>query len=143
MFKTILVPVDGSTGSERVLLFAEHMARRDQAQIVVIHAFSVPETYSWTSGYADLLARFEQIASEVVQDAVDALQTAGVSVATDVRQGDAVEAILDAAHLHQADLIVMGSRARKSDNVTEALLGMGSVSSGVLLRTYCPVLVVP
>jgi nucleotide-binding universal stress UspA family protein len=143
MFKTILVPVDGSTGSERVLLFAEHLARRDQAQIVVVHAYTLPDTYSWTGGYADLAARYEQIANEVVQDAVDALQNAGVPVAADVRQGDAVEAILDAANLNQVDLIVMGSRARKSENITEALLGMGSVSSGVLLRTYCPVLIVP
>jgi len=143
MFKTILVPVDGSTGSERVLLFAEHMARRDQAQIVVLHAYALPDAYSWTSGYADLAARYEQIANEVVQDAMDALQNAGVQASADVRQGNPVDAILVAADLHQADLIVMGSRTRKSDNVTEALLGMGSVSSGVLLRTYCPVLVVP
>ena len=63
------------------------------------------------------------------------------TVSGDVRLGSPVEAILDAAHLHQADLIVMGSRAQKSESLTDVILG--SVSSGVLLRTYCPVLVVP
>ena len=141
MFKTIIVPIDGSTGSERVLLFAEHLARRDQAQIVVLHAYTLPESYGWTSSYPELAAQYERVANEVVQDAIDALQNAGVTVSSDVRQGNPVEAILDAAQLHQADLIVMGSRAQKSDSLTEAILG--SVSSGVLLRTYCPVLVVP
>lgn len=141
MFKTILVPIDGSTGSERILLFAEHLARRDQAQVVVIHAYCVPDAYAWAEGYAQLTAAYEAIANEVVQDAVDALVAAGVAASADVRQGDPVDAILDAVRVHQADLIVMGSRARQNDNVADALLG--SVSTAVLLRTYIPVMVVP
>ena len=141
MFKTILVPIDGSTGSERIRLYAEHLARRDQAQIIIVHAYELPDDYGWTEGYADLAACYERIATQVTQDALEAVQAGGVTVTTDVRQGNPVEAILDAARVHQADLIVMGSRTRKSENVTEALLG--SVSSAVLLRTYCPVLVVP
>jgi nucleotide-binding universal stress UspA family protein len=143
MFKTIVVPIDGSTGSERVLLFAEHLARRDQAQIIVVHAYELPEVYSWTDAYAALAAQYERTATEVTQDAVDALQAAGVPVTADVRLGNPVDNILDAVRIHQADLIVMGSRGQKRDSVTEALLGMGSVSSAVLLRAYCPVLVVP
>ena len=141
MFKTIIVPVDGSTGSERILLFAEHVARHNQAQVIVVHAYAVPTVYAWTDGYAALLGELETIANEVVQDAVDALLGAGITASGDVRQGDPVTAILDAVRIHEADLIVMGSRAQKIDNMAEALLG--SVSSAVLLRTYCPVLVVP
>ena len=141
MFKTIIVPVDGSTGSERILLFAEHVARHNQAQVIVVHAYAVPTVYAWTDGYELLLKQLEAIANEVVQDAVEALQAAGVTASGDVRQGDAVSAILDAVRIHEADLIVMGSRAQRIENVAEALLG--SVSSAVLLRTYCPVLVVP
>jgi len=141
MFKTIIVPVDGSTGSERILLFAEHVARHNQAQVIVVHAYAVPAAYAWTEGYAALLRQLEAIANEVVQDAVDALRAAGVTASGDVRQGDPVTAILDAVSIHEGDLIVMGSRGQKVDNVAEAILG--SVSSAVLLRTYCPVLVVP
>lgn len=141
MFKTIIVPVDGSTGSERILLFAEHVARHNQAQVIVVHAYAVPAAYAWTEGFAALLKQLEAIANEVVQDAVDALRAAGVTASGDVRQGDPVTAILDAVSIHEGDLIVMGSRGQKVDNVAEAILG--SVSSAVLLRTYCPVLVVP
>lgn len=143
MFKTIVVPIDGSTGSERVLLFAEHLARRDQAQIIVVHAYELPEVYGWTDGYAALAAEYERVANEVTQDAVEALQTAGVQVIADVRQGRAADMILDAVRVHQADLVVMGSRGQQRDTVAEALLGIGSVSNEVLSRTYCPVLVVP
>lgn len=143
MFKTILVPIDGSTGSERVLLFAEHLARRDQAQLIVVHAYELPEVYAWTDAYAELAAHFERAAGEVTQDAVEALQATGAQVTADIRQGKAAEMILDAAHVHQADLIVMGSRGQKRESVAEALLGMGSVSTAVLARAYCPVLVVP
>ena len=141
MFKTIIVPVDGSTGSERVLLFAEHLARRDQSQLIVVHAYELPETYSWTESYEQLSATYEQIAQEVVNDALDALKDLRGQVTIDVRQGKPVEAILEAVRVHQGDLIVMGGRAQRSENVAEALLG--SVSSAVLLRTYVPVLIVP
>ena len=140
MFKMILVAVDGSTGSERILLFSEHVARIESGQLVVVHAYQPPTEYEWTPSYASLISQFEAIANEVVQDALDVLDEAGVQAVGDVRQGPAAEAILDSARIHQADLIIMGSRANRGP-VAEALLG--SVSATVLRHSPCPVLVVP
>lgn len=140
MFKMILVAVDGSTGSERILLFSEHVARIESAQLVVVHAYQPPTEYEWTPSYAALIEQFEAIANEVVQDALDVLGEAGVQAVGDARPGPAAEAILDAARIHQADLIIMGSRADRGP-VAEALLG--SVSATVLRHSLCPVLVVP
>ena len=36
MFKTIIMAYDGSAASERVLLYAEHMARREDVEIIVV-----------------------------------------------------------------------------------------------------------
>lgn len=141
MFKTIIMAYDGSAASERVLLYAEHMARREDVEIIVVHAYEVPEIYEWADGFADLEVQFERIATEVTDDAVAALQRAGVKAMGDVRRGPAVGCILDAVGFHQADLIVMGGRAQKRDSVAEALLG--SVSSAVLRYANCPVLVIP
>ena len=141
MFKTIIMAYDGSAASERVLLYAEHMARREDVEIIVVHAYEIPEIYEWTDSFADLEAQFERIAAEVTEDAVTALQRAGVKAMGDVRRGPAVQCILDAVGFHQADLIVMGGRAQKRDSVTEALLG--SVSTAVLRYANCPVLVIP
>ena len=141
MFKTIIMAYDGSAASERVLLYAEHMARREDVEIIVVHAYEVPEIYEWTDSFADLEAQLERTAAEVTDDAVSALQRAGVKAMGDVRRGPAVQCILDAVGFHQADLIVMGGRTQKRDSMAEALLG--SVSTAVLRYANCPVLVVP
>ena len=141
MFKTIIMAYDGSAASERVLLYAEHMARREDVEIIVVHAYEVPEIYEWTDSFADLEAQLERTAAEVTDDAVSASQRAGVKAMGDVRRGPAVQCILDAVGFHQADLIVMGGRTQKRDSVAEALLG--SVSTAVLRYANCPVLVVP
>lgn len=132
---------DGSPAVERLLVFTEHMARRTDAQVIVVHAYEMPTMYEWTERYADLAAQYAAVAQEVVDDAVDALVKAGINAHADVRRGPAAAAIVEAARLHQVDLIIMGSRAQRQDAVTEQLLG--SVSSAVLRFTYCPVLVVP
>ena len=141
MFKMIIVAVDGSAASERILLFAEHLARVESASVVVVHAYQLPVEYEWAESYETLAQQFEAVANEVAQDALDALSESGASVTADVRQGNAAEAILAAAHAHQADLIIIGSRAQRRGAVAEALLG--SVSSTVLRHSACPVLVVP
>ncbi len=141
MFKTIVMAVDGSPAVERLLVFTEHMGRRSDAQVIVVHAYEVPLLYEWTEGFANLRDEYAKVAQEVVDDAVDALTKSGIAAVGDLRLGPAAQAILEAVNVHQADLIIMGSRAQKKDSVTETLLG--SVSSAVLRFTYCPVLIVP
>jgi nucleotide-binding universal stress UspA family protein len=141
MFKTIIMAYDGSAASERVLLYAEHMARQEGADIIVVHAYETPTVYDWSEGFDALSETFESIANEVTDDAVQALCRNGINAMSDVRQGPPVRAILEAVGFHQADLIVMGGRAQKRENVAEALLG--SVSTAVLRYANCPVLVVP
>ena len=141
MFKTIIMATDGSPAVERLIVYTEHMARRVDAQVVVVHAFEVPVVYEWTDAYSELDTQYEQVAQEVVDDAVEALRKSGIHAAGDVRRGPAAQAILEAVGVHQADLIIMGSRAQKRDSVAETLLG--SVSSAVLRYIYCPTLLVP
>ncbi len=141
MFRTIIMAADGSPAVERLIIYTEHLARRNDAQVVVVHAYEPPEAYEWTEAYAKLREQYELVAQEVVDDAVDALAKAGVRATGDLRQGDPATTILEAVRLHQADLIVMGGRAQKRTPVAESLLG--SVSTAVLRQTYCPVLIVP
>jgi nucleotide-binding universal stress UspA family protein len=141
MFKTLLMAIDGSPAVERLLIFTEHMAHRHDAQVVIVHAYTLPKTYEWTEGYDELQASYARVAEEVATDAVEVLENAGIHVSIEVREGNAPEVILDVARLYEVDLIVMGSRAKQRDNVAEALLG--SVSSSVLRNTYCPTLVIP
>ena len=141
MFKTIVFATDGSAAADRVLLYTEHLARIEGAQVVVVHAYELPKAYEWAEGYTNLETQFKQVAEEVAEDAVSELQLAGVQAVADVRQGSAPQAILDVALAHRADLIVMGSRVRNRENMAEMLLG--SVSAYVLRYAPCPVLAIP
>ena len=141
MFKTIILAHDGSVASERVLLYAEHVARQENADVIVVHAYQLPQVYEWTEGYEALSKEYARVAEEVAEDAVALLRKGGVNAMADVRQGPPVRAIMEAVDLHDADLIVMGGRMQKQANVAEALLG--SVSAAVLRYANCPVLVVP
>lgn len=141
MFKTIVFATDGSAAADRVLLYTEHLARKESAQVVVVHAYDLPQVYEWTEGYAELETMFKQVAEEVAEDAVAELGRSGIQAVAVVRRGLATEVILEAARAHQADLIVMGSRVRGRENVAEMLLG--TVSAYVLRYASCPVLAVP
>ena len=141
MFKTIIMATDGSPAVERLIVYTEHMARRTDAQVIVVHAFQLPTVYEWTDAYAVLCERYRLVAQEVADDAVDALKQVGIQAVADIREGDAAREIVEAGRVHQADLIIMGSRAQTRDTVAETILG--SVSSAVLRYSYCPTLLIP
>lgn len=141
MFKTILMATDGSPAVERLLVFTESLARRDQAQVIVVHAYHVPAVYEWTAHYEAMRESLHTVAQEVIDDAVEALSKNGIKAEGELHEGDAPQVILDMARVHQADLIVMGSRSQKRESMAEHLLG--SVSLAVLRASYCPVLLIP
>lgn len=123
MFKTIVMATDGSPSVERLLVYTEHMAQRTDAQVIVVHVFQLPSVYEWTDSYASLNESFRSAAQEVVDDAVGALKQSGIQAEADVREGDAAVEIVEAARVHQADLIIMGTRAQIRDRVAETNFG--------------------
>ncbi|MBK9712610.1 MAG: universal stress protein [Kouleothrix sp.] len=138
MFKRILLATDGSPVVEREILYAEHLARVEQAELFVLHAYDPPARYAVFPGYEQLLERYHEVAQAVVDDAVNALREDGVTAQGEVRVGPAAEAIIAAAAEHSIDLIVMGTRG--SGNIQSMI---GSVSAQVLRQTHCPVLQIP
>ena len=139
MFSKILLAHDGGMLAERALIYLEHIARIEEAEVIVLHAYQLPERYAATEGYEGLRAQHEAVTREVVQDAVDYLQEHGVHARGSAVQGDTARTILETANQEQVSLIVIGSRGPSS--MTELLLG--SVSLEVLRYARCPVLVVP
>jgi nucleotide-binding universal stress UspA family protein len=138
MFKRILLATDGSPVAEREVLYAEHLARVEPAEIIVVHAYEPPSRYASYAGYDRLLEHYHAVAQAVVDDVVNELREDGVEARGEVRSGPAAEAIIGAATDHAVDLIVMGTRG--SSNL-QAILG--SVSTQVLRSAHCPVLQIP
>jgi nucleotide-binding universal stress UspA family protein len=139
MFRKIVLAHEGSPAGERALLYVEHLARRDDAEVVVVHIYDVPARYLSTDAYRDLHASFEKASWEVVDDAVQELQKGDVTARGEVREGAAAHGILEVAEAESASLIVLGTRGPSS----AAELLLGSTSTEVLRHARCPVLVVP
>jgi nucleotide-binding universal stress UspA family protein len=138
MFKRILLATDGSPVVERQILYAEHLARVEPAEIIVLHAYAPPEHYANYAGYEQLLEQYRVVAQAVVDEAVNELQDDGVAARGEVRLGPAAEAILDAVADDNIDLVVLG---RRGGGGLQAILG--SVSAQVLRHAHCPVLQIP
>ena len=108
-------------------------------QIIVLHAFQVPDRYATTEAYDELHASFEKASWAVVDDAVDELTSGGALARGLVREGPAARTILEVADEENASLIILGARGPSS----AAELLLGSVSTEVLRFARCPVMVVP
>jgi nucleotide-binding universal stress UspA family protein len=136
MYRTILVPLDGSAFSERALPMAIELARPMGAQLVLVRAASAP---ALPGDYAtDAQVRAVREAETYLVDA--ALKLAGQSIRTEtaVPYGAASEAILLEVGLRHADLVIMCTHGRSG-------LGRwiyGSVAEGVVAHSPVPVLLV-
>ena len=139
MFPRILFAHDGGMLAERALVYLEHVARVEKAEVTVLHVYDLPERYSATDGYADLRAQYELVAQEIVDDAVVQLEERDVTARGLVLSGESARVILETVHREDISLIVIGSRG--PSNMAELMLG--SVSMEVLRHAPCPVLVVP
>jgi len=143
MYKSILVPTDGSEISAKAVQTAAQLARMCNAQMMTL-SVKEPFPYSAISEMQpvppqEFYDAQERIAAERVKSAVDAAQAVGVTC-----QGHTVEAlhpweaILDHAKAQGCDLIVMASHGRRG---LSALL-LGSETQKVLTHSPVPVLVV-
>ena len=141
--KTILVPVDFSDVTTRVLDASRNMARALGAKLVLLHV-SEPEPdfvgfepgpmAVRTSVARDFRKEHQKLDELRTQAAADGVEVLALHI-----QGPIVDKVLDQALEHHADLIVMGSHGHGA--LYEFLVG--SVTSGVLRAAKCPVLVIP
>jgi len=143
MFKTILVPLDGSTLAEQALAPAGVLAKRTGANVILLRAPNMEPAYA-TAESAYGLIYPDQATGQAAAEATNYLNSTqarqaahGVHVRTVLAEGDAAAAIVDVAARAPADLIVMSSHGYTG--LTRLLLG--SVTEKVLRAAVCPVLV--
>lgn len=139
--KTILVPVDFSDVSEKVIETAARVGAAFGSKVILVHiAEPEPEFVGYDPGpltvrvavATDIHA--DQRRLEALKQKLGAADVLALHV-----QGSTPEEILKLAREHGADLIVMGSHGHG------ALyhLFVGSVANAVLKDATCPVMVVP
>jgi nucleotide-binding universal stress UspA family protein len=146
--KTLLVPLDFSDTTDRVLAYAADLARALEARIVLVHIVEPVATYVPVGASMDVIAAAPPQPVETQDLTADEarlrslsqpLAATGLAVECLAVVGLAVDDILDQAAKCDADYIVLGSHGHG------ALyhLFSGSVVNGVLKRANCPVIVIP
>jgi nucleotide-binding universal stress UspA family protein len=138
MYEKILVAVDHSEATPRVLNAALELARLSQGEVWVLH-LREREMMGKTGLLMSAESRDE--ATESVDAAVETLTQAGIKAHSTVRDtvfGYAAREIVNDAQEHGADVIVMGSRGRGD----LAGLVLGSTAHKVLHLADRPVLIV-
>jgi nucleotide-binding universal stress UspA family protein len=143
MFKTIVVPVDGSETSRNAVEAAMAMARAFGS---VVQLISVIDDYAFTGvgldfayGQAEYLTSAKTEAELCLKAARERFESCGIEASTSIIEGKAIyKAILETASAMGADLVVMGSHGRKG---VEKLV-LGSVAAQVLSHAHLPVLVI-
>lgn len=144
---TILVPMDTSRSAERVLEGAAKLAGGVAGRLLLFHVVEPVATYVPVGASMDVIATTppmvgpdqSQAAIKRLEELAGPLRAGGLEVECDAIVGMAVDEILERARSRGVDYIVLGSHGHG------ALFHLfsGSVVTGVLKHTPCPVVVVP
>ncbi len=139
-YDDVLVPTDGSTGTDRVLDHAVSIARDNGA---TLHGLYVVDKRQYRAADDDTTDDVKGSLREEAERALDDVsvrgEEGGVAVVTERREGIPHRTIVDYADEAGADLIVIGTHGRTGDSRPATL---GSVTERVVKRSETPVLVV-
>jgi nucleotide-binding universal stress UspA family protein len=156
IFKTILVPYDGSDMSDKALDKAVEVAKLvNGSKIIIIHVIpEIPtpiflkEIRSSKTGaritfseYMESL--YEQMESEIkekLKERKERYSKSGLDLEIYITVGKPTDKILEYSNDRKADLVVIGSIG--VTGISKFFKGLGSVSRNVSEKVSCPVLIV-
>jgi nucleotide-binding universal stress UspA family protein len=140
MYDAILLPTDGSDGTEAALAHALTLAADYDA---TLHALYVVDKRLYLAAddeeREEILERLEGAADEALSSVAERASEAGVATVTERRHGVSYRDILAYADEAAVDLVVMGSHGRTG---RERLTSLGSTSERVVKSSERPVLTV-
>ncbi len=143
MYKTILVPTDGTALSDKAIAAAIQYARiHEGCKIIGMTVTELQPLSQFSSSNklqeSDYLIREQQLAKERINKFVEQAKAAKISYETVILQSTKPhEEIVRAASMHDCDCIFMASNGRKGLNK----LFIGSETQKVLATSPVPVLV--
>ena len=138
MFKTIITAIDGSERSWQALKYAQSLAVKFAAKLILVHAYPHTSDLHDFEGYEKLLSQRKRAGEKILETGCQLISGADINWETDLLEGPAADAILSAAEAHKADLIVLATRGM---GAVKGLL-FGSVATKVAHYAVCSVLVV-
>ena len=137
MYDEILFPTDGSDGADAVFNHVLDIADAHGSRVRVLNVADTNQPSVLRKG-GDVIDVLKKEGKHVVGDAADRARERGVSVITEVIQGEPYRTIVDYADSHGVDLVVMPTHGRRG---LERFL-LGSTTERVVRRAEVPVLTV-
>ena len=141
MYKKIMVPTDASEYSRRALITALELARKFQAEVVLLFVTYTPEAYwGYNPAYTIEISKeqIEETGKHTLMAALAGIDVGDVPLQKQTIAGHPSNVILAEIVNQDIDLVVMGSHGYGP--IAGSVLG--SVSQRVLRKATCPVLVV-
>lgn len=136
-FKTIVAATDLTHSGSCALRYAKELARLYRSKLVIVHAID-PACYAFPEGVPELIAA-DQSAREILRTIEEEISRQGIPTHSITETSAIYELILQAALDHQADLLVLGTRA-----VAEVgRAALGTVARRLLAAAPCPIMTVP
>ena len=137
MIKNILVPVDGSDGSDKAVAQAISMAEIYGAKLNFLYVANINQL-AINAALSQAILEAVTKAGKTILDRAENMVPSGIEKESFSETGSPAAVILEFEGNLNADLIVMGSRGL---GIVKGIL-LGSVSQYVIERSKCPVLVI-
>ena len=141
MYKTILVPLDGSERAEAILPHVEGLAQFGKSTLIfmqVMEDVSIDFGGEYALRTDEDYETIEKLAEDYLNHLRDQFFKKDIDAKILVTQGPIVEAIIRAAERENADLIAIASHGRTG----LPRVFYGSVAAGILHRVNRPLLLI-
>lgn len=134
-YDDILVPTDGSRGTERAVEHALNLADTYDATIHIMYVIDMSPSYHGVIS-SDYVEELEGEGKDAIEVIADQAEERGIPVERKIGRGIPAERILGYAEGNDIDLIAMGTHGRTGIGH----LVLGSVTEKVVRRSDVPVL---
>ena len=147
LIKNILVPIDGSSLTEKIISFAIDLAEKYQAHVTLLSVLEKPYTTLIRQGELftpnstkKFVEDLEKYHKKILSDATKKIERKKsiVTLSSMLVEGRPADKIIEVSQKGKYDLIVIGSRGL--GGIKEFFLG--SVSDRVADEASCPVLII-
>lgn len=141
MYKTILLPLDGSKRAERIIPHVEEMALYNETDVIFLQVIEANHTYVGTHLIVSDLEfhnNQENEAKKYLTALRGEFREKGITARFFIERGPVVSRIIEVADRENVDLIAMASHGRTG----LSHVFYGSVAAGALHRIDRPLLLV-
>ena len=142
MYSKILIPLDGSHRSEKVLPHVEELAERYGAKVIFLMVVRYPQVTAYNGIKIDTYFKNCEEVTESARSQLNLLagefREKGIDAEVRVTAGPIVSEIVDMTVSENLDLITMSSHGRSGLN----RVFYGSVAAGVLHQADRPILMI-